>query len=183
MTQSKRRTAGRAAVSLPVRRIVSGGQTGVDRAALDVAIEVGLEHGGWCPKGRRAEDGRIDRRYRLKETESTEYAVRTERNVVDSDGTLIICRGEPTGGTVLTLRLAERHGKPVLVESPDNPKTVSAVREWLVNHEIGVLNVAGPRESTSPGIGERAGRFLLEVFAPDVSTPKHQVTKTRRKTK
>jgi hypothetical protein len=153
------------AKALPVRRIISGGQTGVDRAALDAAIDLGLEHGGSCPKGRRAEDGRIDRRYRLKETESTEYAVRTERNVVDSDGTLIICRGEPTGGTMLTLRLAERHVKPVLRVSPVERRAVAAIRKWLIQNAIGVLNVAGPRESTSPGVGARARQLLIEVFA------------------
>jgi hypothetical protein len=149
--------------SLLVRRIISGGQTGVDRAALDVAIEMGIEHGGWCPKGRRAEDGRIDRRYRLKETESTEYAVRTERNVVESDGTLIICSGEPTGGTFLTRRLAERHGKPVLVVPPSGRRAAS-VRKWLAENDIRELNVAGPRESTSPGVGARARQLLIAVF-------------------
>jgi hypothetical protein len=163
----------------PVCRIVSGGQTGVDRAALDVAIELGLEHGGWCPKGRRAEDGRIERCYRLKETDSTEYAVRTEKNVLDSDGTLIICLGEPSGGTVLTRRLAERHGKPVLVVSPGN-RQARRVREWLVEHTIRTLNVAGPRESTLPGIGESARRFLLGIFTEDVSTQRHKGTKKKR---
>ena len=152
------------AAPTPVRRVVSGGQTGVDRAALDVAIELGLDHGGWCPAGRRAEDGPIDEIYRLKETDSAEYAVRTERNVVDSDATLIICRGEPTGGTVLTLRLARRHGKPVLVVSPTGRGAAAAARKWLIDGAVEVLNVAGPRESTSPGFGKLARGFLARVL-------------------
>lgn len=85
-----------------VRRIVSGGQTGVDRAALDVAMQLSIEHGGWCPRGRLAEDGTIPSRYDLRETRSAKYHVRTERNVVDSDATLILYRKSLTGGTLLT---------------------------------------------------------------------------------
>jgi hypothetical protein len=163
MKRAKRLSAGIAGPT-PVRRIVSGGQTGVDRAALDVAIELGLDHGGWCPAGRRAEDGPIDEIYRLTETDSPEYAARTERNVLDSDGTLIICPDEPTGGTVLTLRLARRHGKPVLVVSPTGRGAAEAARKWLSENAVGVLNVAGPRESTSPGVGKRAREFLVRVL-------------------
>ena len=90
-------------------KIISGGQTGVDRAALDVAVELEIPHGGWCPKGRLAEDGRIPDSYKLRETTSREYAVRTEQNVLDSDGTLILYRESISGGTELTLRLAEKH--------------------------------------------------------------------------
>lgn len=89
-----------------VNKIVSGGQTGVDRAGLDVAIQLGIDHGGWCPKGRRAEDGRIPGCYQLAEADSDEYAFRTERNVVDSDGTLILFFATLRGGTELTYRLA-----------------------------------------------------------------------------
>src|SRR6516225_901027 len=97
-------------------KIISGGQTGVDRAALDFAIRHGLEHGGWCPKGRKAEDGAIPRRYHLQETDSPEYAERTVKNILAADATLIIVREEPlTGGTALTFELAEKHGRPVLV--------------------------------------------------------------------
>jgi hypothetical protein len=154
------------AQALPLCRIVSGGQTGVDRAALDVAIELGLDHGGWCPAGRKAEDGPIDEVYRLRPTDSPDYAVRTEKNVVDSDATLILCPGEPTGGTVLTLRLARRHVKPVLVVRPGARGAAKQVHDWLREHQVGVLNVAGPRESTAPGFGKLARGFLLRVLKP-----------------
>lgn len=141
-------------------KIVSGGQTGVDRAALDVALELGVAHGGWCPKGRRAEDGPIPARYQLVETASADYAFRTERNVLDSDATLIVVRGEPTRGTALTIRLAELHKRPLLRVDADNPEASERVASWLQKHRFVVLNVAGPRESQSPGIGEAAQRLL-----------------------
>ena len=94
-----------------VEKIISGGQTGADRAALDVALELKIPCGGWCPKGRRAEDGRIDDRYPLKETPSTDYRVRTRLNVEESDGTLVITRGPLTGGTALTIKLVRENGK------------------------------------------------------------------------
>ncbi|HSR12366.1 MAG TPA: putative molybdenum carrier protein, partial [Thermodesulfobacteriota bacterium] len=97
-----------------VKKIISGGQTGVDRAALDVALELGIPAGGWCPKGRRAEDGRIPDYYPLQEASSPEYPVRTQLNVEDSDGTLILYRNSPAGGTALTIRLAKRLKKPHL---------------------------------------------------------------------
>jgi len=148
-----------------VKRIVSGGQTGVDRAALDVAIELGLPHGGWCPRGRRAEDGPIPARYRLQETESAAYHVRTERNVIDSDATLVLTRGEPVGGTALTVRLANQHGRPLLVvDLARQPLDVATVRTWISNSSAGVLNVAGPRESQQPDIGRQAAEFLGSVL-------------------
>ena len=148
-------------------KMVSGGQTGVDRAALDAAIALGIPHGGWCPKGRLAEDGAIPPRYCLTETESAEYAVRTEGNVRDSDATLILCRGGPTGGTELTLRMAERWEKPHLEVNLDRPPDLEAVCRWLAEIRPAVLNVAGPRESQSRGIAARAEAFLRQLFTPD----------------
>jgi hypothetical protein len=195
-------------------KIISGGQTGVDRAALDAAIEVGIAHGGWCPLGRLAEDGRIPDCYQLCETDSPEYAVRTERNVAESDATLILFRARISGkgdsphlcaapsgpfrqmgtvpfsgisgGTELTLRLAGRHGRPHLAVDLDAARNVSGtlrvpktdgtrsvpdtiagpaeVRRWLKEERVEVLNVAGPRESQSPGIGALAREFLVTVF-------------------
>ncbi len=145
-------------------RIVSGGQTGVDRAALDVAIEREIPHGGWCPAGRLAEDGRIPDRYRLQETDSPEYRVRTERNVLDSDATLVLCRGEPCGGTELTVRLARQHGRPCLTVDLDAPPAPARLRRWLAGQEIRILNVAGPRESQNPGIGAQAAESLRKLF-------------------
>lgn len=147
-------------------KVISGGQTGVDRAALDAAIEAGIPHGGWCPRGRLAEDGAIPECYRLEETESPDYPVRTERNVLDSDATLIVTRGEPSGGTELTRRLAERHGRPWLVVDLDRRLNAGRVRRWLAAESVAVLNVAGPRESQSPGICEAARQFLLKVLLP-----------------
>jgi len=145
-------------------RIVSGGQTGVDRGALDAAIELGIPHGGWCPRGRLAEDGRIPPRYRLTETDSPAYAVRTEQNVVESDATLILCRGRPQGGTDLTLRLARQHGKPCLVVDLDSAWEPGAIRRWMAEHGVTTLNVAGPRESQSPGISAQAAELLKRLF-------------------
>lgn len=145
-------------------RIVSGGQTGVDRAALDAAAALGIAHGGWCPRGRLAEDGRIPDRYLLQETDSPEYPVRTERNVLDSDSTLILCRGRPTGGTELTRRLAHAHRRPCLVLDLDGPPDQGAVRRWLAKHRPETLNVAGPRESQCPGIAEQAAALLVRLF-------------------
>lgn len=145
-------------------RIISGGQTGVDRAALDVAISLGIPHGGWCPAGRRAEDGAIPRWYQLAETDSPDYAVRTECNVLDADATLILCCGEPTGGTELTRQMALAHGKPHLVVDLDAPLSLDEVRRWLRSAEVKVLNVAGPRESQQPGVGRRARRFLRQLL-------------------
>jgi hypothetical protein len=147
-----------------LRKLISGGQTGVDRAALDVAIALGIPHGGWCPAGRLAEDGRIPAHYQLEETDAPEYHVRTERNVREADGTLVICAGPPTGGTALTCRLARTYAKPLLVWNLDGDLDAAAVRQWLRDHAIATLNVAGPRESTTPGIYARARDGLRELL-------------------
>jgi len=148
-------------------KIVSGGQTGVDRAALDVALELGLPCGGWCPKGRAAEDGPLAVRYPLTETPSEIHAQRTEWNVRDSDGTLVLTRGTPTEGTALTVAIAKRLRKPCLVldllDLHEQPAE-SAVWTWADQHHIRILNVAGPRESKCPGIYAQAAAFLRKVF-------------------
>lgn len=147
-------------------RIVSGGQTGVDRAALDAALELGLETGGWCPQGRLAEDGPIPERYPLRESDSSEYSVRTEWNVRDSDGTLILYHTALQGGTLLTLELARQFERPyrvIQLKETSLPVSPSLI-EWILDNRIHVLNVAGPRESTSPGIYDRAYNFLVRLF-------------------
>ncbi len=146
-------------------KIISGGQTGVDRGALDAAIDLGIDHGGWCPADRRAEDGHIPERYLLEETDSRQYAARTERNVVEADATLILCRGKLSGGTELTRRLAVEHCRPCLVVDLENSPDAGEVRRWLVDHGVSILNVAGPRESQNPGIGEAARQFIERVFS------------------
>jgi hypothetical protein len=148
-------------------KIVSGGQTGVDRAALDAAQRLRIPRGGWCPRSRLAEDGRIPDDYPLEETPSSDHSQRTERNVLDSDGTLILYRGVIRGGTLLTQRLAARHKKPCLAVDLDEPVPQRNVSDWLRSNRIEVLNVAGPRESQSPGIGATAERYLLQLFGPD----------------
>ncbi|HMB91517.1 MAG TPA: putative molybdenum carrier protein [Rhodothermales bacterium] len=143
-----------------LQKIVSGGQTGVDRAALDAALAAGQAVGGWCPAGRRAEDGVIAARYPLQETPSVDYAQRTAWNVRDSDGTLVLIADTPAGGTALTLQEAKRQGKALLVVDLHAPPEISAVADWLATHEITVLNVAGPRESEAPGIYGWAKAFM-----------------------
>jgi predicted Rossmann fold nucleotide-binding protein DprA/Smf involved in DNA uptake len=144
--------------------IVSGGQTGVDRAALDAALALGLACGGWCPRGRRAEDGPLPARYPLKETPSASYPERTEWNVRDSDGTLVLHRGRRRGGTALTLRLARAQGRPALAVDLAAAPSAEAVRGWISRERIRTLNVAGPRESEHPGIQAQAEAFLREVL-------------------
>ncbi len=141
-------------------KIVSGGQTGVDRAALDVGLALGLETGGWCPKGRLAEDGRIPDHYPLLETPESDYETRTRRNVEDSDGTLILNRGALDGGTALTLECARTAGKPCLVVALEVGIDPASFQAWLEENAIRVLNVAGPRESKRPGVHAEAVRCL-----------------------
>jgi hypothetical protein len=144
-------------------KIISGGQTGVDRAALDFAIRHGYEHGGWCPHGRLAEDGVIPPIYRLRETDSADYDERTEKNVADSDATLIVVREkELSGGTAFTKTCAEQQGRPVIVvHEPDGvSKSAAALSKFLKRNNVRTLNVAGPRESQAPGIGKFVVKLL-----------------------
>jgi predicted Rossmann-fold nucleotide-binding protein len=147
-----------------VEKVISGGQTGVDRAALDAALELGIPCGGWCPQGRRAEDGIIPGRYPMQETSSSAYPMRTEMNIEDSDGTVILTRGSPVGGTLLTLKLARKHRKPYILADPAQEEDVASVREWCRGNQIRILNVAGPRESEAPGIYYQAFSFLKDLF-------------------
>lgn len=143
-----------------VEKIVSGGQTGVDRAALDAALACGLPVGGWCPKGRRAEDGVIDARYPLEETPSRAYEQRTAWNVRDSDGTLVLLFEAPIGGTAFTIKEAERQGKPLREVYLKTAPEVEKTRAWMAREDVSTLNVAGPRESEAPGIYEESRSFL-----------------------
>lgn len=150
------------------RRIISGAQTGVDRAALDVALELGIPCGGWVPKGRLDEDGRIPDRYPgLNETETSEWDQRTEANVRDSDGTLVLSRGPLTGGSKFTADVAARLERPCLVldlVKLTRGEAVRAAREWIDAERIAVLNVAGPRRSKDPGLYELASGVLRELL-------------------
>jgi hypothetical protein len=151
--------------------VISGGQTGVDRAALDVALELAIPCGGWCPRGRRAEDGPIPESYPLRETPSASYPERTAWNVRDSDGTLVVTRGRPRGGTALTVSLARRAGKPVMVANLEGGVDAADIRAFLLEHRIRVLNVAGPRESEAPGIHDGAAALLRAVLSESESEP------------
>lgn len=147
-----------------VAKIVSGGQTGVDRAALDVAMALQIPCGGWCPRSRRAEDGRIHERYPLKETESRSYSSRTIQNVIDADGTLVLAFGSVTGGTLLTKNAAERRHKPCLVVDLTDPPKLADIHRWLNEHAIRVLNVAGPRASQAPDAYRLATSILVKLL-------------------
>ena len=154
-----------------VIKIISGGQTGADRAALDFAIDHGIPHGGWCPAGRAAEDGPIDLRYRLTETPSEDYTQRTEWNVRDSDGTVVFSLAAViTGGSRETVELAQRHGRPCLHVSAeaDADKAPGLLARFIRGHGIQVLNVAGPRASNEPGVGAFVMRTLTNALFPRV---------------
>jgi hypothetical protein len=150
---------------MKVQRIVSGGQTGADRGGLDAAMACGVAHGGWCPLGRLAEDGRVPARYRLREMPTAVYAARTEQNVLDADATVVFTFGPPAGGSLSTVDFARLHGRPCLhidLEKAGDPEAAAAVRAWLEGlsgdaapGHAPVVNVAGSRESQAPGIHAR----------------------------
>lgn len=153
-----------------LQAIVSGGQAGVDRGALDAALELGFPCGGWCPPGRLAEDGAIPACYPLRELHSGGYRERTIRNIVDSDGTLVVRFGQPEGGTALTIQQCERRGRPHLsIDAATVPvdEAVELVRGFLVRYRIATLNVAGPRASKEPMAHAYAYRLMLRVLRLD----------------
>ena len=138
-------------------KIVAGGQTGVDRAALEWALANDVPHGGWCPKGRKAEDGVIPLQFQLRETGSDNYSIRTRRNVRDSGGTVIFSESaELTGGTKETAEFAKAIGKPLLhlLSSAEINESATQLNSFLKEHGIVVLNVAGPRASEEPEVGQ-----------------------------
>lgn len=146
-----------------IKKIISGGQTGVDRAALDVAMELGLDCGGWCPEGRHADDGPIPDRYPLQETEGMDHTVRTEHNVRDSDGTLMFYRGDLQGGTAYAVLMAHHLKRPVMAVNVDAPPSTDEVVDWIERHSLEVIHVGGQREATSPGIYDRVRGLIREV--------------------
>ena len=150
-----------------LKKIISGGQTGADRAALDAAMRLGIPHGGWIPKGRIAEDGPLAAIYRLREMPTDSYTERTEQNVMDSDGTLIVSHGAPTGGTEYTRKMVLRHGKQMLHIDLNLYRNLieaaSLVVDWIKIHNIKTLNVAGPRASKDPDIYASALALLTHV--------------------
>lgn len=159
-----------------ILKVISGGQTGVDRAALDAALAAGIPIGGWCPRGRRAEDGTIPAIYPLRETPSRDYRERTRWNVRDSEGTLILTRAEFRGGTALTWRQSRRLHRPVFVGDlrDEISDLVRQIDHWAAVHHVRILNVAGPRASQQPLAHELVKALLAAwwsggTFVKDVS--------------
>jgi predicted Rossmann fold nucleotide-binding protein DprA/Smf involved in DNA uptake len=149
----------------PKLTIVSGGQTGVDRSALDWAIERDWPHGGWCPKGRMSEDGVIPEKYMLKETKASKYLVRTRLNIIHSDGTLILSPLPLTGGTALTAKYAEEEGKAIFAISPGFEQgDLHALHSFLATRDSCKLNVAGPRLSQWPDSRDFVKYALSAIF-------------------
>lgn len=147
-------------------KIISGGQTGADQAALDAAMALNMEYGGWLPKGRKTENGPLPAVYRLRELHSYRYRDRTEKNVIDSDGTLICSFGPLTSGSALTAALAVKHDRPYLhidFEQLSQDSGVAAIEGWLSTHTIHILNVAGSRASGEPRIYQAVNSLLTAV--------------------
>jgi hypothetical protein len=150
-----------------IKKIISGGQTGADRAALDAAIKLGIPHGGWIPKGRITEEGPLSEKYQLQEMLTDSYAERTEQNVIDSDGTLIICRGKPTGGSDYTREMALKHRKKILhvdLNRTSSFDAASLISSWIKLNQIQILNVAGPRATKDRNVYVDVFRILEWTF-------------------
>jgi hypothetical protein len=150
-----------------IKKIISGAQTGADRAALDFAIKNDIPHGGWVLKGRIAEDGIIPKKYNVHETPSEDYKRRTELNVVNSDGTLILSHSELTDGCELTWTFAVKHSKPCLHINLNSTQAFKAsidITKWIKENSIQILNVAGSRASKDPDIYNATFKILEAVF-------------------
>ena len=156
---------------MPIRKIVSGGQTGADHGGIDAAIYCRLDYGGWIPKGRRAEKGtKVPPEYEnLREHQSSDYLARTEANVVDSDATVVFTHGKPTGGSKQTIDLASKHGRPCLSVDLDRSRSegVDEIAAWLDADcpSDCILNVAGSRESKAPCIGRTVMAWMIDVIS------------------
>ena len=148
----------------PVAKVISGGQTGVDQAALDVAIERKIPHGGWCPLGRASEVGKIPEKYQLQETSSDDPAERTEKNIIEADGTLIFTWGQPFGSTLHTINRVATLEKEYMVIDFRVRAQPKEVLRWIQKHQINVLNVAGPRQSQIAQAYETTFKFLSRLF-------------------
>ncbi|HMC27408.1 MAG TPA: putative molybdenum carrier protein [Verrucomicrobiae bacterium] len=165
--RDKTRSALKGQAGATILKTISGGQTGADRAAFDWAIANKIPHGGWCPRGRLAEDGIIPEFYRMQETVSTEYTVRTERNVSESDGTVIFTIGkELTGGSKDTAIIATRLKKPWMhISKADSIDPPEELRLFIKAHQIKTLNVAGTRASKEPLIADFVKATLRAAFS------------------
>jgi hypothetical protein len=162
-----------------ISKIVSGGQTGADRGGLDAAVEAGVPHGGWCPKGRKAEDGRIPVKYDLAEMRTADYLARTRQNVIDSHVTLVFTYGKPTGGSAKTIAFAGEYCRPYLhidlSQFDDNKRIAECILRWMQSGGLStpdvvqvpacpVVNIAGSRESKAQGIQQRVKNIVLAML-------------------
>lgn len=154
-----------------ISKIISGGQTGADRAGLDVAIELGIPYGGSVPSGRRTEDGHLPAKYeRMTEMRSRHYQVRTEKNVIDADATLLFTGRKVGSGSALTRKVAEKHYKAFLhvnLDKKTDEEAAGEILQWLDDTKPQVLNIAGSRETESGGIYGRVCNILRQVLGDD----------------
>jgi len=168
-----------------IKKIISGGQTGADQAALDAAIKWNIPHGGWVPKGRLTEAGRLPDKYNMQEMPTDNYYARTEQNIIDSDGILMISHGPLTDGSKQTKEIALKHDKPFLhinLNETDASKAAWHVHDWITKSGIETLNVAGPRSSNDPSIYQAVIHVLTIVLIMDlveikISAPKKKLPK------
>ena len=144
-------------------KIVAGGQTGVDRAALDCAIKLNIIHSGYCPKDRKSEDGSISKKYNLIETHSNQYNFRTRLNVINSDATLILFWDNISGGTKYTLECCKKLIKPIFSINMNEEKKSILILHWIKKYSVKTLNIAGPREDGS-NIYNQSKLFLESLF-------------------
>ncbi len=154
-----------------IEKIVSGGQTGADQAALDAAISWKIPHDGWVPKGRKTEAGKLANKYQLKETPTENYDERTEKNVIDSDGTLIFSHGELRGGSRFTEEMTEKHNRPCLhidLNRVNQFEAAQKINTWIDQNKIQTLNVAGTRASEDPAIYRAVMKIMITVFHMDL---------------
>ena len=150
-----------------IKKIVSGGQTGADQAALDTAIKWKIPHGGWIPKGRLTEAGTLSNKYQLKELPTDSYPARTEQNVIDSDGTLIISHGPLSEGSKYSQEISLKYGRPCLhidLNKTNLFKSAKIIYDWIKKFKIETLNVAGARASKDPYIYQATTHLLTSVF-------------------
>jgi hypothetical protein len=169
-----------------IKKIISGGQTGADRAALDVAIKLNIFYGGWIPKGRKTEDGTLPDKYKLKEMPTESYPARTEQNVIDSDGTLIIARGKLSGGTDYTRQMTLKYKKQLLgidLNLIGHFDAASLIVSWIKLQRVKVLNVAEPRKSEDSQIYSDViadHEQVIKIFADEENQSKVELAKSKK---
>jgi len=150
-----------------IKKIISGGQTGADRAALDTAIKFNISYGGWIPEGRKTEDGPLSQRYRMDEMPTDSYPKRTKQNIMDSHGTIIISRGTLTGGSLLTQQLASKLKKPcchIDLFELDEFGAAIVINSFIADYDIEIINIAGPRAGKDPFIYNSVKTVLETVI-------------------